>query len=101
MSRSDYGRRFMNPSTRSKAKHLLQGIAWLLFAVAGLAFWFGGGVIKALGGGTDRIFAEIEGIALAILFIGLGAIAKFAEDRLDDGEVDPDGPKSLREALRK
>ena len=48
-----------------------------------------------------RILAEIEGIALAALCAGLGAIAKGVENRLDAEEVDPNGPKSLGEALRK
>jgi hypothetical protein len=90
----------MNPSTRSNVKHLLQGITWLFYAIAGIAFLFGGGVIHAAAG-TDRILAEIEGMALALLFGGLGFAAKGVEDHLDAGEVDPHGPKSLGEALRK
>jgi hypothetical protein len=88
----------MNPSRSSTAKSLLRGMAWLFFAIAGLAFWFGGGVISAVAR-TDRILAEIEGIALALLCVGLGTIAKVAEDRLEQGEAD--GPTSLGEALRK
>jgi len=91
----------MKPSTRSNAKSLLRGVAWLFFATAGLAFWFAGGLIHAVNPSTDRILAEIEGMALAALCAGLGLIAKGAEDRLETGEVDPDGPKSLGEALRK
>jgi hypothetical protein len=91
----------MSPSTRLDAQHILQGIAWLFFVAAGLAFWFGGGVIHAVVPGTDRVLAEIEGIALGILCAGLGAVAKGAQDRLGAGEVDPNGPKSLGEALRK
>ena len=92
---------FMNSSTRSTAKSLLRGVAWLFFVTAGLAFWFGGGVIHAVDPSTDRILAEIEGMALAVLCAGLGVLAKGAEDRLEAGEEDPDGPKSLGEALRK
>jgi hypothetical protein len=84
----------MNPSTRTKARSLLRGIAWLFFAIAGLAFWFGDEVIHAVVPTTDRILAEIEGMALAVLCLGLGAIAKGIEDRLEAGEVDPNGPKS-------
>lgn len=90
----------MNSSTRTRTKSLLRGIAWLFFVTAGLAFLFGGGLIHAVRG-TDRILAEIEGMALAFLSGGLGLTAKNAEDRLDEGEVDPNGPKSLSEALRK
>ena len=68
---------------------------------AGLAFWFGGGVIHAVVPKTDRVLAEIEGVGLAILCAGFGAIAKGTKDRLEAGEVDRNGPKSLGEALRK
>ena len=91
----------MNPSTRSDAQHLLQGIAWLFFVAAGLAFWFGGGVIHAVVPRTDRVLAEIEGMALAALCAGLSVIARGVKDRLEAGEVDPNGPNSLGEALRK
>jgi len=85
----------MNPSTRSAAKALLRGVAWFFFVVAGLAFLLGGAVISPAGG--DGIPAEMEGIILALLFAGLGAIAKVAEDHLDEG----DGPILLGENLRK
>jgi hypothetical protein len=91
----------MNFSRRTKARSLLRGIAWLFFAIAGLAFWFGHGVIHAVVPRTDRILAEIKGMALALLCLGPGAIAKGIEDRLEAGEVDPNGPESLAEALRK
>ena len=90
----------MNPSTRTKAKSLLRVIVWLSFAAAGLAFVFGGGIIHAIRG-TERILAEIEGMAIALLSGGLGFVAKDAEDRLEESEVDPNGPKSLGDALRK
>jgi hypothetical protein len=88
----------MNASRISTAKWLLRGMAWLFFAIAGLAFWFAGGVISAAFG-TDRILAEMEGIALALLCAGLGLIAKVAEDRLEQSEAN--GPTSLGDALRK
>ncbi len=91
----------MGPSTRTKTVSLLRGIAWVFFAGAGCAFWFAGGVIHAVVPGTDRILAEIEGMGLVVLCLVLGALAKGAEGRLEEGEVDPDGPKSLGEALRK
>ena len=90
----------MNPSTRTNVRSLLRGMAWFFFATAGLAFLFGGGLIHAVLG-TDRILAEIEGMALALLSGVLGLLAKDAEDCLEEGEVDPNGPKSLGEALRK
>jgi len=91
----------MNPSTRAKTASLLRGIAWLFFAGAGFAFWFAGGFIHAIVPRTDRSLAEIEGMALVVLCLVLGALAKGAEDRLDAGEVDPNGPKLLGDALRK
>lgn len=80
---------------------MLRGIARVFFVAAVVAFGFGGGVIHAVVPRTDRILAEIEGTGLAALCLGLGAIAKGAEEHLETGEVDPDGPKSLGEALRK
>ena len=90
----------MKPSTRSDAQHGLQGLEWLFLAAAGLAFWFGGGVIHAVFPKADRVLAEIEGIALAILCAGLGALAKGVNDRREAGDVDPNGPTSLDEVLR-
>lgn len=86
----------MNASLKATAKSLLRGLAWLFFAMAGLAFWFGGGAISAVTG-TDHIAAEVEGVLLALLFAALGVMAKAGEDRLEEG----DGPTSLGEALRK
>jgi hypothetical protein len=37
---------------------------------------------------TDRILAEMEGTGIAVLFAGLGAVAKFAEDHLEEDEKD-------------
>jgi Na+-driven multidrug efflux pump len=89
----------MNHSARSIAKSLLRGAGWLCFAIAVLAFLFGGEVISAFTGTTDRIFAALEGFALALPFAGLGFLAKMAEDRLEEGKSD--GPSSLGDALRK
>jgi len=47
-------------------------------------------------GTTDRILADMEGCALALLCVGLGFIAKVGGERLEE-----DGPTSLGEALRK
>jgi len=65
----------MSVSIGSALKYLLQGIAWLLFAAGGLAFWVGGGAIHEFTK-TDRILAEVEGIALAVVLVGLGAVAR-------------------------
>ncbi len=62
----------MTPSTRSALKSLLGGVAWLLFAVAGLAFWIGGRAISEIYQ-VDRILAEMEGMALAVVTGALGS----------------------------
>ena len=89
----------MKSSTRSNLSHLFHGLAWLLFALAGLAFWFGGGVVTAVAK-IDRFTGELIGIGLAAVFAALGVIAKSVEDHIEIGE-EGDGPTSLGEALRK
>ena len=74
---------FMTPSIKSTVKLLLRGMAWFLFAIAGLTFWMGGRVISVFAK-TDRILAEMEGIGIAALFAGLGATAKFAEEHFQE-----------------
>src|SRR4029077_5645510 len=74
----------MTASTRSALKVLLRGVSWLLLVVAGLAFWVGGWAISDFAK-TDRIFAEMEGITLAVVVGGLGFAAKTAADNLDEG----------------
>ena len=91
----------MGPSTNEKVIHLLPGVAGLFFARADFAFWFGDGLVHTIIPGTNRILAEVEGVALAGLCLGLGAIARAAEDRLEAGELDPKGPKSLAEVFGK
>lgn len=51
-----------------------------MFVLAGLAFWVGGRLISELTK-ADRVFAEIAGIALAVVCVVLGVIAKFTDDR--------------------
>jgi hypothetical protein len=75
----------MHVSTRSTIKSLLRGVSWLLFVSAGLAFWWGGRAISE-SAKTERMLAEMEGITLAPVCAGLGALAKAAADHLDDGE---------------
>ncbi len=89
----------MKPSTRTALESLLRGLAGVLFVAAGFAFWFGGGLIHALGT-TDRVVAEVEGLTIALLFLGLAGGAKILEDRLDEGD-ERWTSKSLGEALRK
>jgi hypothetical protein len=75
----------MNPSTRSTLKSFLQGIAWLLFAIAGLSFWVGGRALSEFTK-TERTLAEMEGIGVAVVCAALGAWAKAAGDDSDEDE---------------
>ncbi len=57
-------------------------IAWLLFAIAGLVFFWGGRAISEFGK-VGRLLAELEGLAIAVACGALGAIAKTAEKHLE------------------
>jgi hypothetical protein len=86
----------MNTTTKAGLASLLNGTAYLLFVIAGLAFWFGGGLIHAVFQ-TERLLAEAEGIGLVALFGGIGAITKTIATRLETG----DGVISLSDSIRK
>jgi hypothetical protein len=73
----------MPDTKRSALKSLLNGVAWFFFVVAGIAFWLGGRAIHEFAN-TERVLAEMEGIGVAVLFGGLGAIAKSFASRFDD-----------------
>jgi hypothetical protein len=75
----------MNVSIKSAPRSVLQGVAWLLFAIAGLAFWVGGRAIHEFAR-TERMLAEMEGIGLAAVCAGLGAVAKAAAERPAEAE---------------
>jgi len=75
----------LTASTRSALKALLRGVFWLLLVVAGLAFLVGGRASSEFAK-TDRILAEMEGIALAVVVGALGFAAKTAADNLDEGK---------------
>jgi hypothetical protein len=68
----------------------------VFLVMAGLAFWFGGRAISEFSK-TERMLAEMEGIALAVSLGGLGAIAKAVADRLEEDGSDI----SLSESHRK
>jgi len=68
----------------------------VFLVMAGLAFWFGGRAISEFSK-TERMLAEMEGIALAVSLGGLGAIAKVVADRLEEDGSDI----SLSESHRK
>lgn len=86
----------MNATTRAGLASLLNGTAYLLFVVAGMTSWFGGGLIHAMVQ-TERLLAEAEGIGLAVLFGGTGALLKSIATRLETGH----GMISLSDSFRK
>ena len=57
--------------TRSFWKAFLHGLAWVLFAIAGLAFWVGGRAISEFGK-IDRILAEMLGLLIAAATVRWG-----------------------------
>jgi hypothetical protein len=79
----------------------LKFLFWVLLAAFGLSMFFGGALIHFLHPQTGRIRAEFYGQIMAVLFITLSiALGVYAND-LGLAKVDPKGPKSLSEALRK
>jgi hypothetical protein len=72
---------------RSFWKAFLHGVAWILFAIAGLAFWIGGMAISEFGK-IDRILSEMLGLGIAFATGMLGYILKTTADDLG-GEQDP------------
>ncbi len=71
----------MNAAAKSSLSVLLKGVAWLLFVIAGLAFWVGGRAISEFGH-ADRILAEFVGLVIAGLCAVLGVLAKTAGENL-------------------
>ncbi len=45
-----------------------------MFVIAGLSFWFGGGLITEFAK-IDRTLGEMGGIGIAVVCVGIGAIA--------------------------
>lgn len=86
----------MTAATKAGLASLLNGTAWVLFVMAGLAFLFGAEAIHEFAK-TEWILAEIEGTSVAMLLGGIGAVAKTAATRLEDG----DSNISLFDSLRK
>ena len=71
----------MTAATRLFWKAFLHGLAWILFAIAGLAFWVGGRAISEFGK-IDRILAEMLGLGIAFASGALGYILKTTADDL-------------------
>jgi hypothetical protein len=90
-----------NPTSILKVYARLKFLFWVLLAAFGLSTYFGGALIHFLHPQTGRIRAEFYGQVMAVSFITLSiALGVYAND-LGLAKVDPKGPKSLSEALRK
>lgn len=83
------GPNLVNTSTQLTLKYLLQGVAWLFFAIAFVLFWYGGRGQSTNLPKTERILSEAEGSGLAIVCTGLGTIGKAGANRF--GEHAKDG----------
>lgn len=79
----------MDPTKKSVPAFLLKGVAWLLFAIAGLAFLVGGRAISEFAH-ADRILAELFGLIIAGLLGVLGVLAKSAGESFDESEQEDD-----------
>ncbi len=56
-----------------------------MFGIAGLTFWAGGKAIREFSK-ADIVFSEMGGIFIALVCIGLGALAKSAGEEDDEAE---------------
>ena len=72
----------MNILARSMLKGLMAVVSKLLFAAGGLFFLFGGRAIHELAN-IERVLAEVEGLGLAVLCIGLGVTVNVLAGKLD------------------
>jgi len=70
-------------ASKSILQVFLRAVAWLAFAVAALSFGMGGRFIHEYSQ-TDRVLAEMEGIGVAVVFAGAGAVAKAAAGRIGE-----------------
>lgn len=76
-------------ATRSFWKAFLHGLAWIHFAIAGVAFWMGGRAISEFGK-IDRILSEMLGLGIAAGTGVLGYILKTTADDLSAKQDSPD-----------
>jgi hypothetical protein len=58
-------------------------LSQICFFIAGVAFWFGGGVISIYAD-TDRLTGELLGIGIAVVFGVLGGIAHNSAENAKD-----------------
>ena len=75
----------VNAATRSFWKVFSHGLAWVLFAVAGLTFWAGGKLISE-SAKMDRILAEMLGLMIALALGAVGYVLKNFGDDLGSDE---------------
>jgi NADH:ubiquinone oxidoreductase subunit 5 (subunit L)/multisubunit Na+/H+ antiporter MnhA subunit len=67
----------MTDSTKSTFKAFLRGVSGLLFGIGGISFLFGGRVIREFTK-ADLVLSEMAGMFIALVCLGLGALAKSA-----------------------
>lgn len=72
-------------TTRSVLKAFLRAGSWLLFGIAGIAFWVGGRAISEFGK-VDRILSEFLGLLIAVVTGVAGYALKTSADDLDAAE---------------
>lgn len=88
----------MSPSgAKTTLKYFLQALSKLLFAVAGLSFFFGGRAIHEFGN-VDRVLAEFLGITTAVV-CGFGAY--IATRKIEDIEWEKANQEALEEESEK
>lgn len=66
-------------------KTLVRGLSQVLFVIAGVVF-FGGGILISVLTKTERVTAEMAGIAVAVVLGIFGMVAHRVVDYMDDGE---------------
>jgi hypothetical protein len=77
----------MSDSTNSALKAFLRGVSGLLFGIAAIAFFFGGRAIRGFAKADDIVLSEMAGIFIALVCMGLGALAKSAgEEDVNEDE---------------
>ena len=78
----------VSTSPNSTFKAFLRGVSGLLFGIGGISFLFGGRAIRGFTK-ADIVLSEMGGIFIALVCMGLGALAKSAgeEDVSEDGRA--------------
>ena len=82
---------------RTNTKHLLRRLMYVLCAIGGLAFLFGGVLIHIVWN-LDRFLGELIGIALAFACLICGAVANHVIDDIEWREANEEAAVSDRKA---